>query len=76
MTGSGDYPIAATRRSISRSGPRRRPELTDEGLEVVDAAVAALAVNDLQLLERLEEEEVAQLEAILRKLLGGLELPE
>ena len=51
-------------------------ELTDDGLEVVDAAVAALALNDLQLLERLDPEEVAQLEAILRKLLGGLELPE
>jgi DNA-binding MarR family transcriptional regulator len=51
-------------------------ELTDEGLEVVDAAVAANTVSDRQLLERLEPEEIAQLEAILRKLLGGLELPE
>ena len=51
-------------------------ELTDQGLEVVDAAVAALAINDRQLLERLDAQETAQLEAILRKLLGGLELPE
>jgi DNA-binding MarR family transcriptional regulator len=51
-------------------------ELTDQGLEVVDAAVAAIAISDRQLLERLDAEEIAQLEAILRKLLGGLELPE
>ena len=51
-------------------------ELTDQGLEVVDAAVAALAISDRQLLERLDAQEIAQLEAILRKLLGGLELPE
>lgn len=51
-------------------------ELTDEGLEVVDGAVAALTVSDRQLLERLAAEEIAALEVILRKLLGGLELPE
>ena len=51
-------------------------ELTDEGLEVVDAAVAAITLSDRQLLERLDPEEISQLEAILRKLLGGLELPE
>ena len=51
-------------------------ELTDQGLEVVDAAVAALAVSDRHLLERLDAQEIAQLEVILRKLLGGLELPE
>jgi DNA-binding MarR family transcriptional regulator len=51
-------------------------ELTDEGVEVVDEAVAALTVSDRQLIERLDPEEIAQLEAILRKLLGGLELPE
>ena len=51
-------------------------ELTDEGLEAVDSAVAALTVSDRQLLERLEPDEIAQLESILRKLLGGLELPE
>ena len=51
-------------------------ELTDEGLGAVDSAVAALTVSDRQLLERLEPDEIAQLESILRKLLGGLELPE
>jgi len=51
-------------------------ELTDEGLGAVDSAVAALTVSDRQLLERLEPDEIAELESILRKLLGGLELPE
>ena len=51
-------------------------ELTDEGLEAVDAAVAANSVSDRQLLDRLDPEEVVVLEGILRKLLGGLELPD
>ena len=51
-------------------------ELTDEGLAVVDAAVAANSINDRQLLERLEPHELELLEALLRKLLAGLELPE
>ena len=51
-------------------------ELTDEGLGAVDSAVAALTVSDRQLLARLDPDEIAQLESILRKLLGGLELPE
>jgi DNA-binding MarR family transcriptional regulator len=51
-------------------------ELTDHGLEVVDAAVAANSISDRQLLERLDPEEIAQLEVLLRKLLAGLELPE
>jgi len=51
-------------------------ELTDQGLEVVDAAVAALAITDRQLLERLDAKEITQLETILRKLLSGLELPD
>jgi DNA-binding MarR family transcriptional regulator len=51
-------------------------ELTDEGLEVVDAAVAAITVSDRQLMERFDPEEITQLEGLLRKLLGGLELPE
>ena len=51
-------------------------ELTDAGQEVVDAAVAALAVSDRQLMERFDPEELTQLEGLLRKLLGGLELPE
>ena len=51
-------------------------ELTDEGLEVVDAAVAALTKSDRELLERLDPDEVRQLEALLRKFLGALEPPE
>ena len=51
-------------------------ELTDQGREIVDAAVAAVAISDRQLLERLDPEEVSRLEPILRKLMGGLELPE
>jgi DNA-binding MarR family transcriptional regulator len=51
-------------------------ELTDQGIDVVDAAVAAVSISDRQLLERLDAQEITQLEAILRKLLGGLELPE
>ena len=51
-------------------------ELTDEGREVVDAAVAALAISDRQLLERLDPVEVEQLEGLLRKVLALLELPE
>ena len=51
-------------------------ELTDAGLEVVDAAVAANSVSERQLLERLDPAEIAVLEEILRKLLGGLELSD
>ncbi len=51
-------------------------ELTDEGREVVDDAVAALAISDRQLLERLDPQEVEQLEGLLRKVLALLELPE
>jgi DNA-binding MarR family transcriptional regulator len=51
-------------------------ELTDEGREVVDEAVAALAISDRQLLERLDPQEVDQLEGLLRKVLALLELPE
>jgi DNA-binding MarR family transcriptional regulator len=51
-------------------------ELTDQGLEVVDAAVAAIAISDRQLLERLDPQEVAALGDLLRKFLAGLELPE
>jgi DNA-binding MarR family transcriptional regulator len=51
-------------------------ELTDEGLEVVDAAVAANTASDRQLLERLTPEEIETLEGLLRKLLAGLELPD
>ena len=51
-------------------------ELTGEGLDVVDAAVAANTVSDRQLLDRLDPQELTALEGILRKLLAGLELPE
>jgi DNA-binding MarR family transcriptional regulator len=51
-------------------------ELTDEGLTVVDEAVAANTTSDRQLLERLDAEELAELERLLRKLLAGLELPD
>jgi DNA-binding MarR family transcriptional regulator len=51
-------------------------ELTDEGRDVVDSAVAALTVSDRQLMERFDPEEIATLEVLLRKLLAGLELPE
>ena len=51
-------------------------ELTDQGLDIVDAAVAALTISDRELLERFEPEEAAQLEGLLRKFLAGLELPE
>jgi DNA-binding MarR family transcriptional regulator len=51
-------------------------ELTDAGLEVVDAAVEANSASDRQLLERLDPQELTQLEALLRKLLGGLELSD
>ena len=51
-------------------------ELTDQGRETVDAAVAALTKSDRQLVERLDPSEFAQLEALLRKFLEGLELPE
>src|SRR6478672_7782074 len=41
-------------------------ELTDGGLEVVDAAVAANSVSDRQLLARLDPEEITELEGLLR----------
>ena len=51
-------------------------ELTDQGLEVVDAAVAAITISDRQLLERFDPDEIALLERLVRKLLGSLELSE
>ena len=51
-------------------------ELTDEGVAIVDAAVAANSASDRQLLERLEPDELVTLERLLRKILAGLELPE
>jgi DNA-binding MarR family transcriptional regulator len=51
-------------------------ELTDEGIEAVDAAVRALTLSDQQLLARFDATELASMEELLRKLLAGLELPE
>lgn len=51
-------------------------ELTDHGLELVDAAIAANIASERQLLSGLTSDEVATLELLLRKLLGGLELPQ
>jgi DNA-binding MarR family transcriptional regulator len=51
-------------------------ELTDQGLQLVDQAVAANTASDRQLLSRLDPEELATLEALLRKMLAGLEVPE
>ena len=51
-------------------------ELTDHGREIVDAAVAANTASDRQLLERLDPQEVEQLEGLMRKVLALLELPE
>ena len=51
-------------------------ELTDQGREVVDAAVAALASSDRLLVGRLDPQEIDQLEGLLRKFLAGLELPD
>ena len=51
-------------------------ELTDQGLEIVDQAIAANLASDRQLLAALDPEEVGALEGLLRKLLAGLELPQ
>jgi DNA-binding MarR family transcriptional regulator len=50
-------------------------ELTDLGLQQVDAAVAANIASERELLSRLEPEELAALETLLRKLLAALEVP-
>jgi DNA-binding MarR family transcriptional regulator len=51
-------------------------ELTEQGLEIVDNAVAALSVSDRELLDRMDRAELVQLETLLRKFLAGLEIPE
>lgn len=51
-------------------------ELTDQGIEAVDAAVRAVTLSDQQLLARFDATELASMEVLLRKLLTGLELPE
>ena len=48
-------------------------ELTDEGREQVDAAIAANVGSDRQLMARLTHEQVDALEELLRALLLGLE---
>ncbi|MFL5684974.1 MAG: MarR family winged helix-turn-helix transcriptional regulator [Chloroflexota bacterium] len=48
-------------------------ELTDEGAKLVDAAVVAVAESDRQLLARLDADEMAELQGLLRKLLAALE---
>ena len=48
-------------------------ELSDRGLELVDAAVAATAARDRDLLDALSAAEARQLEALLRKVLRVLE---
>ena len=48
-------------------------ELTDAGVEIVDAAVEANAASDRQLMERFDALEVETLEVLMRKLLAGLE---
>jgi DNA-binding MarR family transcriptional regulator len=50
-------------------------ELTPEGLELVDDAVAAKTQADRQLLGRLDAADVAALEDLLRKLLSVVEPP-
>jgi len=50
-------------------------ELTDSGLEIVDAAVVANTASDRQLMERFDPQEIEMLEVLLRKLLVGLESP-
>jgi DNA-binding MarR family transcriptional regulator len=51
-------------------------ELTDHGRELVDTAVVANTASDRQVLARLDPGEVETLEAMLRRILAGLELPE
>jgi len=51
-------------------------ELTGEGVEIVDAAVAALTTSDRALLAGFEADELARFEVLLRKFLAGLELPD
>lgn len=48
-------------------------ELTDEGAKVVDEAVRAVAESDRQLMERLDADEMTQLQVLLKKLLATLE---
>ncbi len=51
-------------------------ELTDEGLAIADAAVAAIALSDGQLIGHIPPEDARLLADLLRKVLASLELPE
>ncbi len=51
-------------------------ELTERGLELVDAAVGANTASEQQLLSTLDSRELGELETLLRKILAGLEVPE
>jgi DNA-binding MarR family transcriptional regulator len=50
-------------------------ELTDVGVEIVDAAVEANTVSDRELMDPFDPQEIETLERLLRKLLAGLESP-
>jgi len=50
-------------------------ELTESGIEIVDAAVAANTASDRQLMAPFDPQEIETLERLLRKLLAGLEPP-
>ncbi|HET7168776.1 MAG TPA: MarR family transcriptional regulator [Candidatus Limnocylindrales bacterium] len=51
-------------------------ELSDRGLELVDEAVGANTASEQQILARLDPEELATLESLLRKVLATIEPPE
>ncbi len=51
-------------------------ELTTDGLALVEQAVAAHTAVERRLLSRLEPSEAATLEALLRKVLATVEMPE
>jgi len=51
-------------------------ELTDQGRDLVDAAVRADIASGRQLLSGLGPDEIKALESLLRTILAGLELPE
>lgn len=51
-------------------------EVPDRGLQLVDEAVGANTASEQQILSRLEPEEIAMLESLLRKVLATVEPPE
>jgi DNA-binding MarR family transcriptional regulator len=50
-------------------------ELTDQGIEVVDAAVVANTAADKQVLSQLSQDEIDQLDRLLRRMLSAMEPP-